>query len=666
MKYQSYVEVLIDRQDRFGSDSAFKYLENGEVDGPIIELSYGSLGDRAKAIAAALCDSGLAGRRVIMLYPPGVEFVAAFFGCLLAGSVAVPMPIPLPHEFDRGLRRLRDVGLDAGAGAVLATRMVIDGLTATEVGVPGLSDLPWIATDEISSSGAGDWRPARIRIGDPAFLQYTSGSTSAPRGVVVTHGNLLHNQHAIAKVLGHREDPRLWQGNKVVSWLPVYHDMGLIGPILQTVYIGGGAILMSPLDFLQRPERWLKALSHSGAHTSGGPNFGYELCIKRATPELVESLDLSKWRVAFNGAEPIHAATLRRFAETFEPAGFRPEALTPLYGLAESTLLVSGGSFDAVSRVIDRFEGQAGAERVSCGRPGPGITVRIVDPELCKQCPDGDIGEIWVAGESVAAGYLNNQSATQETFGARLSDGSGPYLRTGDLGFIDQGELFITGRIKDLLVIDGKNHFPHDIELSVEKCDPRVRPGCVAVFSVDGDRGEEAVVVTEAKSTDAEELATLVAKIRAAVSSSHGLRLRDVVPIMPRTIPKTSSGKIQRQACRAAYLAGELKPIEAGAPRGVEGVGMVTSPGEQAASPELPKKTAEEVREWLVDAIGERAGVEPADVDPDQPLAELGLGSRGLVELTLELESFSGKKLPPSFFFDFPTVAGASEEVGRA
>ncbi|MFE3767909.1 SDR family NAD(P)-dependent oxidoreductase [Streptomyces sp. NPDC059122] len=649
MTYPSFSDVLAAREAQQPERIVYRFLETGDVDGDVTELTYGELGRRVRSIAAFLRERGLTGRRALLLYPPGLEFVSGFLGCLAGAVVAVPAPLPRPGDFDRSLRRLRQVVADAGIDTVLSTRYVIDGVGAAVESLPELAALSWVATEEIPDDTTPWDRPA-LEADSVAFLQYTSGSTSAPRGVVVTHGNLLHNQQAIAEVMGHTPElAASWDGVLAVSWLPMFHDMGLIGPVLQTVYTGMSSVLFSPLHFLERPQRWLTAVSHYRAHTSGGPNFAYELGVRRASPEWVDSLDLGYWRVAFNGAEPVRADTLRRFADRFAPAGFRPEALQSVYGLAEATLLVSGTAIGSAPTVVERPRGDGdrrGAEVVGAGKPPSGVSVVIADLTANGECAEGEEGEIRVAGPSIARGYWGDEQATCEVFGG----GRAGYLRTGDLGFVRAGELFVTGRHKDLLVIDGVNHYPQDLELTVEGAHGAVRPGCVAAFSADsGVDGEQPVVVAEVK-PGAGEPAEIKERIRRAVSAGHGLALRDVVLIPPRTIFKTSSGKIQRHACRAAYLDG----------------GYETDA--RARSEEPPATTAavvtpESVRLWLVEAIAAQANLAPERVEADRPLAEFGLGSRGLVELVGRLSEFLGRRFDPSLLFEHPTISAVVDAV---
>ncbi|WP_280233452.1 type I polyketide synthase [Nocardia cyriacigeorgica] len=624
---------------------AYRFLENGDVDGPTSELTYDLLGRRSRAIASYLDDAGLAHRRALLLYPPGLDFICGFLGCLAGAVVAVPAPVPQPHELDRALRRLRGMIADADIDAVLSTRPVIDAISAVTQQVPELRSLVWIATEEIPDDAAQSWREPLLTPDSLAFLQYTSGSTSTPRGVMITHANLLDNQRAIGEVMNDSpEQVADWGGAaSSVSWLPMYHDMGLIGPVLHTVYVGATTVLMSPLHFLQRPQRWLTAVSAYGAHTSGGPNFGYELSLRRATPEWVESLDLSRWDVAFNGAEPVRADTLRRFEEVFAGAGFRAEAWQPVYGLAEATLLVSGTPADRPPTLTGHPD--VVGKVVGAGYPASGITVVIADAEQATELGQTEIGEIWVAGDSVAEGYLGDDVKTTETFRASLDDGRTGFLRTGDLGFMSDGELFITGRSKDLLVIDGKNHYPQDLEWTVEAAHNSVRRGCVAAFAVDDGAGERPVIVAEVSTTDSAVLMAVEDAVRASIGVDHGLSVREVVLIAPRTILKTSSGKIQRQACRQAYIAGELSIV----------AGVNSAPEPRHAENETVRRN-DGLVSWLVKKVAAAAGLDAARIDSDRPLMEFGLGSRELVELTAELSGRVGRELDPSLVFDYPTI----------
>ncbi len=544
---------------------AFVYLVDGENEQ--IRLTYGELDRQARAIGAWLESLDLVGQRALLLYPPGLEFVAAFVGCLYAGVVAVPV---YPPRRNRSIFRVQSVANDAGARVALTTDVVLKRVEPLIDSTPSLKELKWLATCHVPEGMEGNWQPPDIQADTLAFLQYTSGSTGTPKGVVLNHANLVHNSALIAHAFEHT------RSGKGVFWLPSYHDMGLIGGILQPLYVGRPNVLMSPMSFLQKPVRWLSAISRFQATTSGGPNFAYDLCVRGITPEQRKNLDLSSWKVAFNGAEPVRAETIQRFTEVFAPCGFRPEAFYPCFGMAETTLIVSGGFvekppvirwFDAASlathQVVARDRGADGARAlVGCGETLPDQKIVIADPETMTTCRPDQIGEIWASGPSIAQGYWGQPEATQRTFQAYLRDtGEGPFLRTGDLGFMQEGELYVTGRIKDLIILHGVNLYPQDIEQTVSHCHPRLRPDTGAAFTIDSDGRERLVIVYELERRTQGDLAEVFGAIRRAVSAEHDIQVEAIVLIKAGSIPKTSSGKIQRHACRNGYLAGSLEIV---------------------------------------------------------------------------------------------------------
>ncbi len=559
----SFVDVVRRHAAAQGDAPAFTFLLDGEVESE--RLSYAELDRRAAAVAARLQELDMAGERALLLFPPGLDFVAAFLGCLYAGVVAVPAYPPRPRRRPDRLRAILD---DARPRAVLTSsvlqarvRAVLAGL---DVPVPDVC----VAVDEVASDLAGRWRQPAMASDSLAFLQYTSGSTSTPKGVAVSHGNLLANERWIAEAFAQSE------ASVIVGWLPLYHDMGLIGNVLQPLYVGARCLLMSPAAFLQRPARWLEAISRYRATTSGGPNFAYDLCVRRVSPEQRATLDLASWRVAFNGAEPVRAEVLERFATAFAGCGFRRASFLPCYGLAEATLLVAGGAPDGepTVRTFDRTaleagrtvpaEGAPGRALVACGRPPRGAEVRIVDAVTLLACPPDRVGEIWVAGPAVAGGYWNRPAETAASFGARLAEpAGGAYLRTGDLGFLADGELFVTGRLKDLIILRGRNHYPQDIEATAERSHAALRPAGGAAFAVDLGGEERLVVIQELERGQEAESAVAAVAIRRAVAEEHEVGVHEVVLLAAGTLLKTSSGKVERRACRAAYLAGDLAAL---------------------------------------------------------------------------------------------------------
>lgn len=519
--YHTLLDVLRRRAADTPSKRAYTYLRDGEQDEQ--SWTYGELDRRARAVAAVLQAAGAEGRRALLLYPPGLDYLAAFFGCLYAGVVAVPA---YPPQRQRGLPRVRAILADAQAAYALSTSAITQALeriiTKGET-YDDLAALRWIDSDLVEPGAERDWVEPQLTADSLAFLQYTSGSTGNPKGVMVTHANLLHNQRLIQESFGHTAE------DVIVGWLPLYHDMGLIGNVLQPLYLGASCILMSPVHFLQKPARWLSAITRYRATTSGGPNFSYDLCVRQVTEAQRASLDLSAWAVAFNGAEPVRAATLDRFSDRFQDCGFRRRAFYPCYGLAEATLLVTGGTKGEGARTFSYGAASpAGREDrllVSCGRSRAGQTIRIVHPESGIGCPDGEVGEIWVGGPSVAQGYWRKEQESEETFHACLAQsGEGPFLRTGDLGLLREGELFVTGRLKDLIIIRGRNHYPHDIERTVEESHPALRPGGCAAFSISEEDEERLVVVQEVEPrAQGLDVPAIAATIRQAVAQAHEL-----------------------------------------------------------------------------------------------------------------------------------------------
>ena len=568
------VEVLQRREAEEPDHAAYTFLER---DREVSSLTYSELALRARSLGAWLERAGMARERALLLFPPGLDFVSAFFGCLAGGTVAVPVSLP---QQKRHLPRLRSVAADARPRLALTSAEQLDRLREATLEIPELAGLEWLAVDELPDELAADWRPPGIGGSDLAFLQYTSGSTASPRGVMVSHANLVHNCGYLASL---SEDDEESVG---ASWLPHFHDMGLIEGILHPFYSGYPTYLMSPLAFLQRPGRWLSTISKYRVTTSGAPNFAYDLCARKVSAEERETLDLRSWKVAYASAEPVRAATLRQFAAAFAPCGFGWKSFYPVYGLAEGTLVVSGGQrqdepailgFDVAAleqkQVATAPEGRAGTQSlVGCGRVSCGVRVVIADPETRTLCPPGTIGEIWISGPSVAQGYWQRAEDSAHVFGAFLADtGEGPFLRTGDLGFFEQGELFIAGRLKDLIILAGRNIHPQDIEVVVEKSHPAVRASCCAAFTVDLDGEERLVIAAEvgrSRGADGEAgnggggLQEVVRAVRRGVAEELELQVHEVVLLAPKSIPKTSSGKLQRHACRAGFLARTLSPLE--------------------------------------------------------------------------------------------------------
>ncbi|MBI3361099.1 MAG: AMP-binding protein, partial [Chloroflexi bacterium] len=693
----SLVELLRWRADNQPARRAYTFLEDG--DAPERNVTYGELDRQARAIAARLAEAGAKGERALLLYPPGLEFISAFFGCLYAGVAAVPA---YPPRLNRPMPRLQAIVADAQATIGLTVTSILSNLERRFENEPDMASLRWLDTGTPPPGAEADWREPGITADTLAFLQYTSGSTNAPKGVVLSHGNLMHNLAVI------RHGFQLDSSGRALFWLPSYHDMGLIGGLLEPMYIGGSSVLMSPASFLQRPARWLEAIGRHRATITGAPNFAYQLCVDKVTPGQRAALDLSSLHLAFCGAEPIRRETLDNFAETFAPCGFRREAFYPCYGLAEATLLVSGGNGPGVprihtvqrkalaqNRVVEASADDDGAQAlVSCGHSLLDQKIVIADPETLTRLAPDEIGEIWLAGRSVAQGYWNRPEETQHTFGARLADtGEGPFLRTGDLGFLRDGELFVTGRLKDLIIIHGRNHYPHDIELTVEQSHPALQPSGGAAFAVEADSQSEQLVIVHELTRQGRNanVGEVTAAIRQAVAENHDLSAHAIVLIKPLSLPKTSSGKIQRHACRAQFLEGSLEVMgewqASDAGRVASDERRVTSDERRVTSDErrptnddtvrddtrhpspaprhpspAPRRAtpvtrpAAEIEDWLKRRIARAVRLEPHEIDVRQPFAYYGMNSLQAVGLAGELEEWLGRSVSITLAYDYPTI----------
>jgi acyl-CoA synthetase (AMP-forming)/AMP-acid ligase II/thioesterase domain-containing protein/acyl carrier protein len=666
-------DLLMLRAQNQPDKTAFIFLSGGKESE--VKITYRELDTQARAIAAELQEKLNPGDRALMLYPPGLEFMSAFFGCMYAGIIAVPCYPPDPRKLDVSMARLFGIISDCTPKIIITTKELLDLASFIFPDYPDLEGLDWLSVDQVDLSLKDKWRKRTIGRKATAFLQYTSGSTGAPKGVILSHGNLLHNSEIIKQAFESTENAL------GVTWLPMYHDMGLIGHVLQPLYLGIHSIFMSPVDFLKNPLHWLRTVSRYKATTSGAPNFAYELCVNKISPEEMAGLDLGSWQLAFCGAEPIRAATLNRFAEKFKVCGFNPKALYPCYGLAEATLAVSGGLKNAPLRIeyIDRNAleqnrvvfcdsvDESAISLVSSGKSWLEQKIVIVQPELSTECPPGMIGEIWVSGDSVAQGYWKKTQLSCDTFQACLANtGEGPFLRTGDLGFMKDGELFITGRLKDLLVIRGRNYYPQDIELTVEKSHPDLRPGCTAAFSVEIENEEKLTVVQEIRRDRAEDadVNDPLKSIRTAVAYRHDLQVYAAVLIEAGSIPKTSSGKIQRQRCKELFLEDGLKTVtdwKLGILENDAGFYLQDGP-----------VTLESLQTLTVSLVSRLSGIPAGEINIREPFSSYGLDSMKLVDLSAELEKSLNKSHPdaPCSFsasaaLEFQTVEALSEYLLR-
>lgn len=568
----NWVELLQMRAQTQPHKISYTFLEDGETIGQ--EITYKELDQRAQTIATRLQSQFSPGTRALLLYSPGLEFIAAFFGCLYAGIVAVPAYPPKVNrnKLDPKLLRLEAIAADSQAAVALINAAALDEAQQAFAQIPSLSQLALVATDQLSPT-PNAFQPVDIKGDSLAFLQYTSGSTGNPKGVMVSHKNLLCNSQDLDQGWDHTDK------SVIVTWLPPFHDMGLIYGVLQPLYKGIPCYIMAPVSFLQKPIRWLQAISRYGGTHSGAPNFAYDLCVRKVSKKQRAELDLSTWKMALNGAEPVKAEVLSRFSETFADCGFNATAFCPGYGLAESTLKVAAVRAQAQpivchvdsrelqnNRIVEQPETADRVQTlVGCGNTEIDTQITIVNPDSLTRCGADEIGEIWVSGLTVAQGYWQRPDETESTFQAKLADSQqGPFLRTGDLGFLRHGELFITGRLKDLIVIRGQNHYPQDIEQSVSDCHAALKMDAGAAFSIEADGEERLIIVQEVERTHLRKLKVneVIDAIRRVISQRHSLQVYAVALIKPASMPKTSSGKIQRRTCRVRFLEQSLQTVE--------------------------------------------------------------------------------------------------------
>jgi 8-amino-7-oxononanoate synthase len=681
------VDLLRHRSAHLGHERAFIYLVDGEAEE--VQLSYRELDRQARAIGGRLQSLGLTGERALLLYPAGLEFIAAFFGCLYAGVVAVPA---YPPRRNRTMERIESIAADAQAKIALTTTEVLGRVQGVLDQSPNLKNMTWLASDQIEKGQEAIWREPDVHGDTLAFLQYTSGSTGKPKGVMLNHANLMHNSALIAYAF---ENTRSGVG---VFWLPMYHDMGLIGGILQPLYLGCPNVLMSHVAFVQKPFRWLQAISKHKGTISGGPNFAYDHCVRKVTPEQRETLDLSNWALAFSGAEPVREDTIESFTRMFEPCGFRRESFYPCYGLAEATLIVSGGFRSAApvirhfdtkalenNQVVDALADEEGARSlVGCGGNLLDEEIVIANPDTMTRCAADEVGEIWVNGPSVAQGYWKRPDESEHTFRAHLKDsGRGPYLRTGDLGFMQDGELFVTGRIKDLIIVRGVNHYPQDIEATAERSHEQLRPGAGAAFAIEVAGRERLVVVAEVergRHRSKESFEPIFEAIRRNVSAEHELSVDAIALIKAGSIPKTSSGKIQRHASRNDFLAGSLQTVALWQSWDKRPAAIVKAPGEQdgqlpaatgdhatatngQAAAKAPRRFAPQTAEIVLEEVRKVAKERAGHLSLETNILELGLDSLERMEIVAALEDTFGGRFPEQVLLQMETCREVVEAV---
>ena len=564
------VELLRTRVKNEPDKHAYTFLIDGKKESA--PLTYAELDRKARAIAAYLQQYQAKGERALLLYPQGLEVIAAFCGCLYSGVIAIPVPPPESGRLKRTLPRLRSIVKDASAHFALTTDSILSLIENVKDEFPEFEQMKWIDTEKIDLELADKWENPNVDKDQIAYLQYTSGSTSTPKGVMLTHFNLMHHCRYLQQACGYNDQ------SVSITWMPYFHDYGLVEGMMVPLYNGHPCYLMSPFSFVKRPLQWLRNITkYKGTH-SQAPNFAYDLCTRRVKAKDIPTLDLSSWEAAGNAAEPINPKVMVKFVETFAPCGFRWQTFAPAYGLAEYTLLVSNkpkgtkpvflkveaNAIEQDKIVVAPDDKEQGVRIFpSCGRQVCDTKIRIVDPEKLTLCAEDEVGEIWVQDPSMAQGYWQREDATKETFQGYIQDtGEGPFLRTGDLGFYKDGELYITGRIKDLIIIRGTNHYPQDLEWTVQHLSSDLRPDYGAAFSINDDGEEKLVIVQEVeRKTKLENPEQLIADIRQEISEQHEIMTYAIVLAKGGTILKTASGKIQRRACKKNFLAGNINYV---------------------------------------------------------------------------------------------------------
>ena len=676
---KTLVELLRWRAIHESNQRAFTFMIDGNVEGTA--LSYGELDHQARSIGALLQQHQVQGERALLLYPQRLDVIAAFFGCLYAGIIPIPAPAPEASRLKRTIPRLQAIAKDAQTSIVLTTSEIIAIVAEGRFAIPEFQKMHWLTTEDIAIELAQNWRNPNVNDNDLAYLQYTSGSTSTPKGVMISHKNIMFHCANLQESCGYTPD------SATVTWMPYFHDYGLVEGLIVPLYNGTPCYVMSPFSFLRRPFNWLQTISRYKATHSQAPNFAYDQCVRRITAEQRAQLDLSCWQAAGNAAEPINPKVSKNFLQAFETSGFRPEAFCPAYGLAEATLLASFSpqteapvvihlqpSALEENQIVEASNSQEVVRQVSgCGRIVCNTKVAIVNPETLAKCSPDEVGEIWVSGPSVAKGYWQRPEDTKLTFQAYIADiGEGPFLRTGDLGFIKDDQLFVTGRLKDVIIIRGTNHYPQDIEWTVQDSHSALRAENGAAFGVEVNGEERLVIVQEIERNSQQHINVdrVFEDIRKKVFDQHEIQAHAVLLIKPGTLPKTSSGKIQRSACRQGFIEDSLSVIaiwklpigdDEKSPNNVE----ISSETEPVQSPEekpiaeLDRSSihsTESIQRWIVENLNREWKVPTQLIDLKKSFADYGLDSAMAVNLAQELEDWLKHPIEATIVWNFPTI----------
>lgn len=656
--YETFTELLDARIQAHPERLAYHYLDGTTTQ----TLTYGELGTEIYRYASMLQEHNLFNERVLLIYPVGLEFMFAFYGCMLSGTIAIPASEPRRHKLDKSdLNRLLSIVKDSRPKAILTTAAIRDVMQSQLIDHLPDKTLLWL-TEEIFSVGDPDrYQRSILKPDHLTFLQYTSGSTGSPKGVMISHRNLMANEAMLAECFGNGPD------TVIVSWLPLFHDMGLICNMLQASYLGVPGIHMPPSAFIRQPILWLRAITEYGGTFSGGPNFAYDLCVRRIRDSRKSELDLRSWKAALNGSEPVRQSTLEAFAKAFASCGFNPKAMNPCYGLAEATVYASGyakgtgygleylrSTALAEDHLVRTANPEEGVPIVGCGFAVRGGRIRIVNPTTRKRCNADEVGEIWVHGNHIGQGYWEKPDVSRAIFRAQLQDSedTDTYLRTGDLGFMRGEELFFTGRLKELIIIHGHNFYPQDIERTVEEAHPALRPHCGAAFSVNVHDQERLVVVFEVlrKFRDIH-FEDVFQTVRTAIAEAHDLPTHAIVLIHPKTMPKTTSGKLQRRGCRAQYLDGSLSVL-------AQWQAPQADPQQTSnAEPIHDLLNIDQIAKSILLAIAELTHIPVHSIEPETPFIDLGLDSVGAITLMSMLSEQLHLELPPTLVYDYPNSA---------
>ncbi len=649
------VSLLLKNADRFEDKALYIFLDNGQNES--MRVSYRDVVNKAKAVAAELQENGEKGNHILLLFPAGIEFIVSLFGCFLAGMVAIPAYPPRRKKVDP---RFLSILHDAKPSTILATQQIHADLEQVDTNGARLDKVRTLIYESIQSNQEHEWINPGVNGDDILLLQYTSGSTGTPKGIMVSHWNMIHNSECIRRSFGFDENMI------VVNWLPNFHDMGLIGNLIQPAYVGGSVVTMPPIKFIQEPLNWLKSISEYKGTCSGAPNFAYDYCVDKIPNDADENLDLSSLNVLYSGSEPVRKKTLERFCTRFKGAKFTAKQFFPCYGMAETVLIVTGGDYKAdpvyfnadvkaleENLIVAAKDGQESRPITACGFPWQGMSVCIVNPETKTGSPSRKIGEIWVKGPSVTLGYWNKSKETKETFHAYIEGSDdGPWMRTGDLGFIHDGQLYVSGRLKDLIIIRGANFFPNDIEYSVENCHPALRKNASTAFSMDIGDEEKLIIIQEIERAYMHDFneEEIFESIRKVVFEDHGIQADKIILARMGSIKKTSSGKTQRFAMRKIYSDGEINVLASWEKKpekeNVSSIGF---------RPEF-------LREWLINWMAQKLELDPGKIDTDKPVSAYGLDSITAVSLERDVNKQFGVEWPIESFLKNNSVNQLVEE----